>query len=364
MKMKKITAPTMSLALEKVKRELGSDAVIFRTRKVTNGRFFNLIKKQQVEVLAGVDTETDTLFKKQMETAEKTDDRAAALHRPDFGHGISVNVHKWLAGPKYVEKLHSRLIVQDLQVEDADDLAQTLVKKWYQADEHLDEAEMVRLLKAELIRRLRPARFLKSIPAAQRYVMFVGPTGVGKTTTIAKLAGKEVLEGGKKVAFISLDTFRIAAIGQLQTYAEILNVPMDVAYTRDEFRLLVDKYATYDRVYIDTAGRNFQDASYVDEIRRLTDGLAPINLCLVLAATARYTDLQLLIRHFERLAVNELIISKVDETATCGAIVSLLLHVPHKQILYITNGQNVPDDLLAADAGRLTARMLGEEDEQ
>lgn len=366
MKMKKIIAPTMAQALEKVKQELGNDAVIFHTKKVTSGHFFNLFKRVNIEVLAASDTEQDTALKNLTEPAEKMD--IGYPSRPNPAAGLpffqtSEKVDRLFSGPEHIGKFRKILCEQGVSEEHIDELLKMLVKKWYQSDEKLSETELARLLKAQLIQKLDPRRFQSTI-LLNKYVMLVGPTGVGKTTTIAKLAGHAVLDEGKRVAFVTSDTFRVAAIDQLKMYADILNVPMEVAYTEQDFHTLIEKYSDYDHVFIDTAGRNFQDDQYVQELKRFIDDDQRIGLYLVISATSKYEDINAMIEQFSQLAVDKLVISKIDETQTYGAIVSTLLNHPKKQIAYITNGQNVPDDLRTPNARELINHMLGDADEE
>jgi Flagellar GTP-binding protein len=351
----------MSQAIAKVKKELGNDAVIFHTKKVSTGHFFNLLKREHVEVIAANDP--DPLFKETHSSAEKIH-RCVESNRTDAAAQISIprtaaRMDKYLSGPDYLRKIEARLTGQGMKPEHVDEILKFLVKKWYQHDESLKEDEMNRLLRATLTRRLRPERFLNSADK-DRFMMLVGPTGVGKTTTIAKLAGRDVLQGGEKVAFISTDTFRVAAINQLKMYADLLNIPIEVAYSSKELLTLVARYSGYNRVYIDTAGRNFQDEKYVSDVSSMIRGDYQIHLCLALAATAKREDLAKLIRSFDSLPVDQLILTKIDETSTYGAMISTLLDFPEKHVLYITNGQEVPDDLKTPDANELINLMLGD----
>ncbi|GGL44014.1 AAA family ATPase [Sporolactobacillus putidus] len=366
MKMKKIIAPTMTQAIEKVKKELGNDAVIFHTKKVKNGRFFNLFKKENIEVLAASDTEQDFALKTLPKSTENRDEMLTSLSgkadRLPFRRTMD-KVDRLFSGPENIDRFRRRLNEQGLNERHIDEQLKMLVKKWYQSDEKLTEAELVRLLRAQLIQKLDPRRFQSPI-LPNKYVMLIGPTGVGKTTTIAKLAGRAVLDEGKRVAFITSDTFRVAAIDQLKMYADILDVPIDVAYSEKDFHGLIEKYADFDHVFIDTAGRNFQNKQYVQELARLIDDDRRIGLYLVISATSKYEDINAMIEQFDQLPVDRVIVSKIDETQTYGAIVSTLLNHPQKAIAYITNGQNVPDDLQAPNVRELINHMLGDINEQ
>lgn len=362
MKMKKIIAPTMTQAMKKVKEELGEDAVIFHTKKIVNGHFFNLFKKESVEVLAASDPEPPTGLNSLPENPDKKyEQRPRSLDlqgmpfRPAYG-----KVDRLFSGPEYIEKLRDLLIEQGIRPVYTDELLRALVKKWYQSDEKMSEGELRGMLKAQLIRKMDPRRFQSSVPS-DRFIMLVGPTGVGKTTTIAKMAGRAVLNNGERIAFITSDTFRIAAINQLKMYADILHAAIEVSYTPADFQALIDKYSDYDRVFIDTAGRNYKDEKYVLEIEKLLAANAQIKPFLVLSATSKYEDMCEIVGHFERLPADRLIITKIDETATYGAVISTLLDHPEKRITYITNGQEVPDDLYVPNLHGLINRLLGDE---
>lgn len=348
----------MSQAIDKVKKELGSDAVIFHTKKVTNGRFFNLLKREHIEVIAASDP--DPLFKEPRPSAEKIHRSIISREavRIPAAHSSGV-IDKYISGPERFRKLESRLSSQGLKPEHTDEILRDLVKKWYQHDEKLSEDEIGRIVKADLMRHLHLERFA-TMAENSRVMMLAGPTGVGKTTTIAKLAGRDVLKGRERTALISTDTFRVAAISQLKMYADLLSIPINVAYSGSELQNFLARYSGYDRIYIDTAGRNFQNEAFVRELAAMIRGNEQIRLCLVLPATAKREDLMKLIHSFDGLPVNQLILTKVDETATYGAMISTLIDFPEKQIIYVTNGQEVPDDLQIPDVHKLINLMLGD----
>ncbi|MCO7174708.1 flagellar biosynthesis protein FlhF [Sporolactobacillus kofuensis] len=365
MKMKKIIAPTMAQAIEKVKQELGNDAVIFHTKKVTSGRFFNLFKKVNIEVLAASDPEPHSPINKSEQVAEKESKGFIT------NHGATVNeqglpfrrsdhkVDRLFTAPGLIESLQDKLLDQGMRRDDTDPLMQLLIKKWYQSDEQMNRRELMELLKAQLVQKLDPRRFQIG-GLSEHFIMLVGPTGVGKTTTMAKLASRAVLDEGKKIAFITADTYRIAAIDQLRMYADILGAPLEVAYTQQDFQRLIRQFSEYDHVFIDTAGRNFQNSSYISELRQYVgDGLS-IGLYLVVSATTKVEDMNAVITQFQSMNVTNLILSKLDETTTLGSLVSVLLQQPKMNVAYITNGQDVPDDLHFPNVRELINLMLGD----
>ncbi|MFT8871348.1 MAG: AAA family ATPase [Sporolactobacillus sp.] len=358
MKMKKFIAATVPQAMVKVKQELGESAVIFQTRKVTNRHFFNLLKQEHVEVLAAIDTDEPFLAHRPSPDEEKRaasrPDKSMALHllRSDAG------VKRLFHGPEKIEQLRQMLFEQGMLESIVDGLVQELIKKWYKSDERMSEADLRRALHTQLTVALDASRFIR--PDSARFLMLVGPTGVGKTTTLAKLASQAVLDRGMRVALITVDTYRIAAIDQLKKYAEILNVPMAVAYSTTELQQLLEQYADYDRVLIDTAGRNFLDSHYVDAVVDMLSVNARIDTALVLSATGKFDDMQRIVEQFQRITIHHFIFSKMDETATYGGLLNLLLTNKQPDVLYITDGQGVPDDLHRPNLREFLAKVLGD----
>ncbi|GEB75915.1 hypothetical protein SINU_04460 [Sporolactobacillus inulinus CASD] len=368
MKMKKIIAPTMAQAIEKVKQELGDDAVIFHTKKVTDGKLFNLFKKEHVEVFVASDSDTEASFNKrsyktEVKTKESKSLNQGAVLKPMPYKRLDEKVDRLFSVPQWLKSIQDLLLNQGVQWPHAEQLLQGLVKKWYQSDERMSGDEAKQVLYDELLQRLN-AEQIHTAHLNGKYMMLVGPTGVGKTTTLAKLASRAVLEEGKKVAFITADTYRIAAVDQLKMYADILEAPMETAYTEQDFNELLQRFSKYDHVFIDTAGRNFQNSGYIAELLQFLKAEQQINMYLVLAATAKFEDLNRVINQFESLHVSQLIVTKVDETATYGTLISILLQHPRLNIAYMTNGQEVPDDLQKAHVGNLINHLLGGSDGQ
>ncbi|MFT8362618.1 MAG: flagellar biosynthesis regulator FlhF [Sporolactobacillus sp.] len=365
MKMKKIIAPTMTLAMKKVKEELGSEAIIFQTRKVTDRRFFNLIKKEHIEILAALDPDGESTLNSSPQLSEKkssgtNDPPAQAATKIPFTR-VTGKVDRLFKGPEMIEQLRTRLVNGGILETHVDALLHFLIKKWYQYDERLDVPEMNRLLRSQLMMKIGASRFLR--PSHAHSLMLIGPTGVGKTTTLAKMAGREVLESGKRVALITVDTYRMAAIDQLKKYAEILKVPMAVAYSSEELKRCLDQFADYDRVFIDTAGRNFLDQRYIQEIKTIASGDLSVETALVLSATSKFEDMDKIVHQFDDMTINHFIFSKMDETTTIGALINLLVAFPEPDILYITNGQDVPDDLQKPDLQQFIDQLLGDADD-
>ncbi|HEX6988733.1 MAG TPA: hypothetical protein VF282_04635, partial [Bacillota bacterium] len=201
------------------------------------------------------------------------------------------------------------------------------------------------------------AERLGAAPTAARTIAFVGPTGAGKTTTLAKLASRAVLVEGRRVALITLDTYRVGAVEQLQTYAEILDVPLFVAYTAEDLRQALDRAGHADLVLIDTAGRGPADAVGIARLRQALAQVQVDQIQLVMTAGTRVLDAQYLGATYRRLGPNRLLLTKLDETLALGGILEIpaLLGLP---VSYFTFGQSVPDDIEPATPQRASARLL------
>ena len=194
-------------------------------------------------------------------------------------------------------------------------------------------------------------------PGKMRVCALVGPTGVGKTTTIAKLAAFAKLELKQKVALITLDTFRMAAVDQLHQYAEILQVPLHVALTVEDLRSALRFYQDRALVLIDTPGHSPKDATMQGQLRRLLDELPEVETHLVLSATTKPRDLADIAMRFEPLKPSRIIFTKLDETSTYGPLLSTLVRVK-RPLSYLGTGQEVPQDLEMATSRRVADLIL------
>jgi signal recognition particle GTPase len=191
-----------------------------------------------------------------------------------------------------------------------------------------------------------------------RVVALVGPTGVGKTTTIAKLAAYAKLRRGQRVAMITADTYRIAAVEQLRTYAEILGVPLRVALSPADVHDAMAQLSDADLILIDTAGRSPTDSARLDELRAVLAAARPDRTHLVMAATAGAPVLRRITDRFALLSPNACILTKLDESPTIGQAVATA-RAASLPISFVTTGQEVPDHLDAAQPEALARRMLG-----
>lgn len=193
-----------------------------------------------------------------------------------------------------------------------------------------------------------------------KFVFFVGPTGVGKTTTIAKIASTLKLTKNTKVALITSDTYRIAAVEQLRTYANILGIPLQVVYSAEDMTRAMEEFREYNLVFVDTAGRSHNNPEQREDIQKLLETVDEANreVFLVLSATTKYKDLVKIATTYGEMTKYSLIFTKLDETDTIGNIynIHMLTEAP---LSYTTCGQNVPDDIGKIDAQNIAKQLLG-----
>ncbi|HWP98601.1 MAG TPA: flagellar biosynthesis protein FlhF [Syntrophomonadaceae bacterium] len=192
-------------------------------------------------------------------------------------------------------------------------------------------------------------------------VFLVGPTGVGKTTTIAKLAANMTFAEQKNVALVTLDTYRVAAVEQLKTFAEIMDIAISVVYSPSELSEALHQFAYNDYIFVDTAGRSPYNYEHLEELRQFVATARPQEVILVLSATTPSSELSRIYHKFNTIGIDKLIFTKLDETSTFGQLLNAA-HEVQKPIAYITNGQNVPDDIAVPDTWDL-AQMLLRKDE-
>jgi flagellar biosynthesis protein FlhF len=215
---------------------------------------------------------------------------------------------------------------------------------------------MLRRRIAELVETAPPIAPTDDAPAV---IALIGPTGVGKTTTVAKLAANFKLVQGLDVGLVTLDTYRIAAVQQLKTYADIIGIPVNVILTPEELADARRAFASKDVVLVDTAGRSQRDLQKMDELRAFIQAGGFDQVHLVVSAATSEANLADVMERFAPLATDHLILSKMDEAACPGHVLRIVLE-SGKRLSYLTTGQEVPDDIEPADAERFTAMILGE----
>jgi flagellar biosynthesis protein FlhF len=372
------TGRTVPEALEKVKNDLGDSALIIETRAVREPGLLG--RRCGYEVVAAADGSPAGRSATRAATAEPQVKpwRAPALEVPvahqasslarDRGVGDAaigleeelVSIRRQLARLASGQGAPRGHLSDDLaaSLDDSElpgELVAELDEAMAKAGDRLEVGRQRDFLGLVLARNLPCAGALDW--DATRRLMLVGPTGVGKTTTLAKLAGELVLQRGRRVALITIDTYRVGAQDQLRAYADLLDVPLEVATTPAQFGALMRRYESYDNVLVDTAGRSPADATRIHELKGFCRAVPGLNVMLALAATSGRAEFAAVVERFSILPVAHAVITKLDECAAPGRLYGCLRR--HRlPINYVTNGQEVPNDIAPADAATLAGRVL------
>jgi len=385
MKLKTYEAGTMADALTKVRRELGRNAVILHTRTVKRGGLLGLGGRRLVEVTAS--NGINVLHPVNRRTIIAGG--GAGSSSPAGGEALGTPAGSGPAETAGTTQLRDELqvvkgMVQELIRENRRMQNPSVPEELFSAYLALINQEVSRELASDIIRRVQTelgpegirderrvrealgACVEKMIPEAApiragragepRIVALVGPTGVGKTTTIAKLAANFKLRENKSVGLITIDTYRIAAVDQLRTYANIINVPLRVVLSPPELREAVGAMRDLDIILIDTAGRSQRDRIKLSELKSFLDAAQPDETHLVLSSTASQGNLRANLQEFSSLRVDRIIFTKLDEAVGVGILLNVMGALNHA-VSYITTGQNVPEDI-EQGSGRYLARLI------
>jgi flagellar biosynthesis protein FlhF len=367
----------MQAALAQVKQELGPEAVILNTKTFYQGGFFGLGKREVVEILASkevniVDTPPSFAHQKKAYARHHTSGRTSSplWHDSGANDGKPDEILKELSSLKSQVELLTRECVQDpdcppvlneyyqnlLSAGVSRLLAKELVGAVHTAlsKSDLEDREKVeKKLGEEMGKLVKLSGPIKCDGRKARKIVMTGPTGVGKTTTIAKLAAQYSIKERRKVGLITADTYRIAAVEQLKVYADIIGVTLDVVLTPKELREAVARHSDKEIIFIDTAGRSQQNQTRLVELKSFVESADPDENHLLISATTDRDEMFNVIDKFNIVEVSSFIFSKVDECRKPGLIFDVLSN-SDKPVSYITTGQDVPDDIeVATQSGLL-----------
>lgn len=413
---KKFLAKTETEAIQMAKEELGSNAVVMNIKKVQPKGLAKIFVKGKVEVTAALDE--NVVYDSQPEKEKKEQTEASQtgstidLSMPKYVPDIVADEEEEKSVATIEEKLNSlqKLIEQQMfekteeekttplpsveekvpeekenkeeksqGVSKADACKELIYKQMLEnevevaiADKLMDEIDrslpkdaaldqILGVIYQKIILMLgQPYMIEKMIEDGPKYVFFLGSTGVGKTTTIAKIASKMKLEKKKKVALVTADTYRIAAVEQLKTYANILNVPLKVVYSAEELGEQQEELNQYDLCLVDTAGCSHKNKEQLEDIRRLIEQIpiAKREVYLVVNAATKYKDLKEIADVYKDITDYSLIFTKLDETSSSGIMLNMRTYTD-RPLSYVTWGQNVPDDIGKVDAQKIAKKLLG-----
>lgn len=349
MKVRRIKACSMHEALDEARRQLGTNAAILHTKQYEDPVWFGLRRRRGVEIIAAV----DELPKQCVAVASAHGSVPGGSELNRVCLEISEIRHALASLPRNTtmeERPQSPAVERLVKNGAPEKLAVSL----------LANVGTVRDFDIILNILSRHIRCSGPIRCSQRQVRaaLVGPTGAGKTTTAAKLAAQHLLVHKQSVALITLDTYRVGAVEQLATYARILNLPLEVAFTPEDVEALAAKHRDKDLIIIDTVGRSQRNREQLSELGRMLRSAEPTEVHLVVSASASPAVQKEAVDSFSSLSASRLILTKLDECPQTGCILELAANslMPFS---YITYGQEVPDDIAAAESEKL-ARLVWE----
>jgi len=410
---KKFQGKTENEAVEAARKELGDNVVILNVHNVKKKGLFSFFAKQVVEVTVAVEEETDNhggasnvpanarsiteaLGKiapivEKAETEKKDNTKAEAGANSELESRInsleSLFEEKVVKPSEEKNKTFSQTEAPVRESKDIKEEKDEELTKFFDllyktmVDNEINEEyartiidETAKVTKSgtpfdvalagiyqKMILKLGQPSTITPSEHGPKTVFFVGPTGVGKTTTIAKIASLYSVVHKKKIALLTADTYRIAAAEQLRTYANILEVPFRIIYTVEEMESVLKDFHSFDYVFVDTAGHSHQNSeqkNLMGTFIHSVDGMVDSEVYLVVSATTKYRDLRSIADAYSEITSYKLIFTKLDETTALGNILNLKLYTD-ADLSYITCGQNVPDDIEEFNAQRTVKNLLG-----
>jgi len=370
MKMLSFLGETPTIALRNAQKECGSEAVVISTKKISSkGR--NSVNMYEITIALEEEYDNKKFIPKKKIVSKQTNNISNDVQFYDFKDQILTmqesleKVQKTLWEPK--SQLYDLNIPPEFidiytlfeQNEFDQEMTYSILKKTI---EQLPISMKSNPIKINnffklILRRIIAVKHEIPLRTHQRKIMmFVGPTGVGKTTTIAKLAARYAYKLGinYKVGIITLDSFRVGAVEQLKSYTNIMRLPLEVVKRPEELSEAIARLKDCHYILIDTAGGSQYDMDKIDLINQYQQHLAeiPIEKMLVLPANVKTTDLYEIYNSYSSLEIHNLVFTKLDETRSFGSLISFA-HKTKKSICYVSIGQNVPDDLHEANSNYL-----------
>lgn len=366
MVIKKYIVRDMNEAMMRIKYDLGKEAVIVSSKPIKQKGITGYFKKKMLEVTAAIDSNSKNSNKKVDKGNTKFETKSSTTK--------DIENENLIEEMKEIKKLLNNLSSNNDSKQSEAENTKVKLDEIFRDYDFNDEVKkrFLRYLKVNYIE-LNDVDKLKLYSFLQEEVknviniependnkiqIYIGPTGVGKTTTIAKLAANETIKNGKKVALITLDTYRIGAVEQLKTYANILGVPLEVVLNKEELSKAIEKFDDYDKILIDSMGRSHKNHEQLKELKDYFKDIEDKYTYLVMSITTKFSDLISIKKSYDKIGYNSMILTKLDETDKCGNILNLSYHTDIP-LSYICTGQNVPDDIEIAERSKLFQYIWG-----
>ncbi len=391
MSIKTYRARTMREAIDMIRADLGPDAAVLHTRELNRGLVGRLFRGLQIEVAASASVEVPSHFACAVASVGGEDASVVSpaaevqIAEPpplDIDYRAKYREAVRLQFSPELDELHDRVkqIYSGGGTSTSSDvpdscfhaftdmieagIEESMCRSLLERARHglnvgsADEADALQERLVRLVAEELPSTGgIRVVPGKRRVVALVGPTGVGKTTTIAKLAANFRLREQRRVGLVTVDTYRVAAVEQLRTYADIIDLPMEVVSTPREMREAIARLSDLDLVLVDTAGRSPRDEVKIQELKSMLGEAEPDEVHLVLSCAAGAQSLATTAERFTPAGVTSLLYTKLDEATSLGHLLpsTQLSGLP---ISYLTDGQNVPDDIQVCDSERLAQRIF------
>lgn len=388
MKIKKYQGETEEQVIEMAKQELGNDAIVLSIKRITPTGIFSIIKKPYIELTASYDENKVNIESKQKgffidlkgkissnnsledklkekdNTIEKLEKRIVELEGYLEKAMKSLSIDKNSTNNKYknqvVQFIYEMLLSKGVHSTVCNEILESVDK-----EENQNIDLIVKIVYTKIVEILNQAACDSleiendNKTGEAKSIVFLGTTGVGKTTTIAKLSSQLIMNKNKKIGFITSDTYRIAAVEQLKIYAEILGSQVEVVYKIDDVKQKINKLKTInDYIFFDTAGRSHKNEKNMEEIKELLKEIDNPEIYLVVSSTSNFEDIENIINTYSKFSKFNLIFTKIDETDTIGTILNIA-HYAKNKIAYVTVGQNVPSDIEKFSGEKIAKVLLG-----